>query len=114
MRISDWSSDVCSSDLELVQRKVALERILGRDRLHRLVRLHRALVNAQRAQVQAPAEAAEAQLQFLRGKPAQVADGGDAKVGRRLPHQIGTASCRDRVGPYVYISVVVDELKKKK
>src|SRR3546814_330641 len=49
------------------------------------------VVNALRAQVQAPAEAAEAQLQFLRGKPAQVADGGDAQVGQLLLHHLAHA-----------------------
>src|SRR5690606_41561663 len=56
-----------SSDL-VVQREVALEGVLGRDRLHRLVRLHRALVDAARTPVQAGAEAAEARLQLLQDR----------------------------------------------
>src|SRR3546814_6905550 len=62
MRISDWSSDVCSSDL------------VGRYRLH--------LPRASDAQ---------------RGDQGS-RDGGD---GQADPHQIGRASCRERVCQYV-------------
>src|SRR3546814_19540290 len=38
----------------------------------------------------------------------------DAVWGPNLAEQIGTASCRERVWPYVEISVIVISLKKKK
>src|SRR3546814_11623273 len=38
---------------------------------------------------------------------------GDPTAGERARHQIGRASCRERVCQYVYISVVAVSLKKQ-
>src|SRR3546814_12498196 len=104
MRISDWSSDVCSSDLmgawlrggpgDGMQRPFLLFRFgdeaADRD-VHRLEgRVDRRALGQRR-----PALAA------------------DELVERRLL-QIGRASWRERVCPYLYISVVALSLKKKK
>src|SRR3546814_4299851 len=61
MRISDWSSDVCSSDLRIAARDIAEKGILGhRDQLERV-----ASAQAQRVDRGAPGEAMEAILQPL-------------------------------------------------
>src|SRR3546814_16127276 len=80
MRISDWSSDVCSSDLFLV-----LENDLNA--AHRLVR-----------------DTDERPLFYT----AQWNDD-----YHHAMHEIGRASCRERVCQYVYIAVVAVTLKKK-
>src|SRR3546814_11333783 len=122
MRISDWSSDVCSSDLHAT----AGNRPAVRDH-----RLHPALALLEadhRLPPDLAAQAQEAAGQFLH----------EAEVVHRVPDigiehrpledrcearlelpqflrlQIGRASWRERVCPYVSISVVAVSLKKKK
>src|SRR3546814_17436489 len=98
MRISDWSSDVCSSDLSellpysLVQfRDIFLPEIIEADQIIHL-----------RHVPEGPAVAAGRAL------------GGSADlVDRALLAEIGRASCRERVCQYVLISVVAVSLKKK-
>src|SRR3546814_19199497 len=91
MRISDWSSDVCSSDL------------LAQD-----LDLAHAPIGAQHCHVaRAPAVLdmdVDAVAEFLRA--------GDDRSEARA-REIGRASCRERVCQYVYISVVAVSLKKK-
>src|SRR3546814_16569775 len=90
-RISDWSSDVCSSDLPII---------------------------AQRLQVSQPVLDvlfARVCLHFV-GATHDV--GGDAqpidhRFAERRDGQIGRAACRERVCPYVSLSVVAVTLKKK-
>src|SRR3546814_17321054 len=98
MRISDWSSDVCSSDL-----------------LENMLRFEDGGFTVSTADAQAiadwqknPVTGAEIQyrparvlLQDFTGVPCVV-------------DQIGRASCRERVCQYVYISVVAVSFKKKK
>src|SRR3546814_13601694 len=102
MRISDWSSDVCSSDLEkphflaatlgtILTRSVTMRGFIVREFWHQ-------------------------RSQFLEEVGGWIADGrvkfredvtqGLAKIGR--------ASCRERVCQYGSISVVAVSLKKKK
>src|SRR3546814_15029666 len=85
MRISDWSSDVCSSDLQ------------SDDGDHE-------------------AEARDAERQVAFGVPVRRDVRRDAVVdeGDDAPGEIGRASCRERVCPYVSISVVAVSLKKKR
>src|SRR3546814_12871540 len=91
MRISDWSSDVCSSDLAAI----------ARDRAEGF----RLLM-------------ATAAPEFYAGAIAE-ALGFDAIVATRHRRdaagnwQIGSASCRERVCQYVEISVVAVSLKTK-
>src|SRR3546814_14698345 len=107
MRISDWSSDVCSSDLladaddatlldigiGTGQQEVAVLRALAaQDRLPR--RLH--IVGIEPG----PSMLADAERSF-------------AALGAELGLEIGRASCRERVCKYVSISVVAVSLKKK-
>src|SRR3546814_12226461 len=94
MRISDWSSDVCSSDL----------------------------IRVQRADVR-PAEPLDGRVSGDEGAlEADHLRRGERQVRLRLVHVegarrpgevIGRASCRERVCQYVSISVVAVSLKKK-
>src|SRR3546814_3270963 len=91
MRISDWSSDVCSSDL------------VAGDRVD-----HRPRPDPDR---HFPALAGVGHGD-LRGDPGTR----DAGLLRRVRpgRQIGRASCRERVCQYVWISVVAVSLNNKK
>src|SRR3546814_16367400 len=84
MRISDWSSDVCSSDLESLawSRSLVEANLRGVDS-HGVQRLPRYLDLLRTGQIKA------------------------------RPAKIGRASCRERVCQYVSISVVAVSLKKK-
>src|SRR3546814_17017991 len=111
MRISDWSSDVCSSDLVVAVRLVELEhRELG------VVAGGEALVPEHPPDLEHPLEAADREaLQVELGRDPQeevevervVVGGeragqratGDRVQRRRL--EIGRASCRERVCQYV-------------
>src|SRR3546814_20237251 len=99
MRISDWSSDVCSSDLPdrprpgllLCRRPLAPGLQLGGQ--HRCDRF------ADHAQLRYPGP----------GTVGNARDGAPEVAAR----QIGRASCRERVCQYVSSSVVAVSLKKK-
>src|SRR3546814_15825736 len=105
MRISDWSSDVCSSDLVIVQHAAAyLERIvvhmgMASDLFVQRIHLNHVLI------VRIPDERCDHQavecdkdlVKFLDFLKAYV---GDARPATRRA-QIGRASWRDRVGRYV-------------
>src|SRR3546814_18135628 len=95
MRISDWSSDVCSSDLIGIVAQ-AKDRLAGR-----------AVGDGHPAVIVGDAV----------GRPAQPVFGAvllDHREPALIDEQIGRASCRERVCPYVYISVVAVSLKKNK
>src|SRR3546814_20871597 len=103
MRISDWSSDVCSSDLHALY-QVALDRGVGAPfdthrrraapaaQQHVDDRVDQRTINGQQAVI-VPFHGTES-----------------AEDGR----QIGRASCRERVGRYVSNSVVDVSSKKTK
>src|SRR3546814_12316315 len=103
MRISDWSSDVCSSDLRSQAGFVEVEEgavqrqnsgIIAHGRDHRGKKPDSTLWPQRHARV-------ETQL-GRRNRDAsghEVLLGGDASDGRRL--KIGRASCRERVCKYV-------------
>src|SRR3546814_14407170 len=95
MRISDWSSDVCSSDLDDGAEKN--EEIGDRISEEALFGLHRITL----------ARAARADLDRQQHE--------HGRQDRRGPaiEQIGRASCRERVCQYVSISVVAVFLQKK-
>src|SRR3546814_18308941 len=104
MRISDWSSDVCSSDLEIVDQPEQMAPG-GRDvrRIPRVGLVHRPIGFGADA-VGIGDDAPERRPQ--RGTEPRRED-----VHAR--RQIGRASCRERVGQYGYISVVAVSLEKK-
>src|SRR3546814_11889216 len=101
MRISDWSSDVCSSDLDApdeVERGLAEARIAvaGEERL--------ALGPARKVDVHARAVVASNRLRHEgRGLSVGVGD-----------HEIGRAPCSETVCPYVSLSVVAVSLTNTK
>src|SRR3546814_14377535 len=90
MRISDWSSDVCSSDLAVLDRGIDAGEILIHD--------------AAGADVHVP-DLGIAQLTI--GQTDEAACGMDQRV-----REIGRASCRERECQYVSIVVVTVSLKK--
>src|SRR3546814_19754472 len=97
MRISDWSSDVCSSDLSDPDDPDAFEgRVVvfdGPEDYH--------------ARIEDPAlDIAERTILVIRGAGPVGYPGGAEEIGR--------ASCRERVWQYVSIAVVAVTLKKKK
>src|SRR3546814_6802536 len=87
MRISDWSSDVCSSDLRSVEKLFGMTFFLDKPNPRRL--------NSWRAKAQQ--EAAE-QAGYAFHSYAQAKFSG---IIERIAKQIGRASCRDRVCQYV-------------
>src|SRR3546814_14986753 len=116
MRISDWSSDVCSSDLlpdtqDGLKLRHAIE---VRDESFRdpafveMVReRNMAIVYADSDEFPCIDEqTADFTYARLQRSQKEVETGYDAK-------EIGRASCRERVCPYVSISVVAVSLKKK-
>src|SRR3546814_13434403 len=104
MRISDWSSDVCSSDLRVTWKSAFLPTIsdctvsaVSRSRLTDSSSSRRAL------------EARKRNWNRNGGEHSWSPSNSDCDT-----KQIGRASCRERVCQYVYISVVDVSLKKKK
>src|SRR3546814_21125728 len=93
MRISDWSSDVCSSDLWIMQRNVyGSSTVLAPKRR----------VNKSVVPTFAPSTPELSKSLVLV----------TARTARGQRRQIGRASCRDRVCQYAYISVVAASFKK--
>src|SRR3546814_20123722 len=106
MRISDWSSDVCSSDLEIA---VPAAHCIG-TRHH-----HGPVIGMDAGQPGLAGDrgaVVRAAPQFVHPR----IKGGFVGVEVVGPDadEIGRASCRERVCQYVYISVVAVALKKKK
>src|SRR3546814_16225834 len=106
MRISDWSSDVCSSDLIGVRAvdDVGLRATPGNDEWPEVVLVLEHRRRPLRFVPAADARTGDEQLAFVDEKRATV---------ERQPEEIGRASCRERVCPYVLISGVAGTLKKK-
>src|SRR3546814_13355125 len=102
MRISDWSSDVCSSDLHcstvfIVCSKASEEQL--KDINGKMMARKKKIAEMQQAMMQ------QAEAQQVAARQQQQAMLQQAQIGR--------ASCRERVCQYVEISVVGGELKKK-
>src|SRR3546814_18165034 len=95
MRISDWSSDVCSSDLT------------GGSFVSELTRPYEVWVGQLKAREADIDEIVDLRI-GLEMRTASLA------AVRRTDRQIGSESSRDRVVQDVYISVVAGSLKKQK
>src|SRR3546814_21172534 len=116
MRISDWSSDVCSSDLNSPLASWSRQR--GRDsgagaRYGGGLMRHVAIVGSGPAgyyTAEAPQKADDIAVDVIDRLPVPY---GLIRTGVAPDHQIGSASCRERVCKYVSISVVGVSLKKK-
>src|SRR3546814_14209872 len=115
MRISDWSSDVCSSDLSQVQRwpirNSPLGALLDPDRdlgkYGKVVPSGDPRILMVEARDPKRPEYGVITLIFQRKA--------SAPAGLEMyGWEIGRASCRERVCQYVYISVVAVSLQKKK
>src|SRR3546814_17554182 len=104
MRISDWSSDVCSSDRDGAGDELREERDEGREGHEARGRGDVPAVEVDR--VRHPVERVEADP-HRQGDVQQ-------RRGDLDPEQIGRESGRERVCPYVYISGVAVQIKKKK
>src|SRR3546814_17190059 len=97
MRISDWSSDVCSSDL--LREEIAIDSQLLVHITGEVGVLQHVFAHIQEHGIHQPYHAVHMRLE------------GGGQVHRVV--EIGRASCRERVCQYVYISVVAVSLKKK-
>src|SRR3546814_15036829 len=105
MRISDWSSDVCSSDLDHPVRR---ESQRGADRLHGADRDRRGGDQAVRGELNGAAAISSGGGVWIRA----LSPSGERYAGLRA-REIGRASCRERVSQYVSILVVAVYLNKK-
>src|SRR3546814_14765601 len=111
MRISDWSSDVCSSDLDphraapdgAQRQEVRRRRGIALDRDGARAAIGRARLDGEAAPAVAP------HLHAVAGHPVE----GDLDIGLGNQLEIGRASCRESVCQYVSISVGGVTLKKK-
>src|SRR3546814_19168824 len=114
MRISDWSSDVCSSDLasgrNTFQIYTEAMDALARDRALMAGALRKALDRGEfRLLFQPKLDLATGHISGV--EALLLCHCTDLGV---IPPEIGRASCRVRVCQYVYISLVAVSLKKKK
>src|SRR3546814_13513607 len=103
MRISDWSSDVCSSDLLTEEGHLGpFREFLVVHQRHRLAARH-------------PGQQFARAVAALRREPLDAVTRprrADLGVDLGVVGQIGSASCRERVGPHVYTPVGAGPLQK--
>src|SRR3546814_16973905 len=133
MRISDWSSDVCSSDLAELRHPLGTRAqhqvigvakndlgaaggdLLGRQPLHGAGGAHRhegGRVDDAVRGGEAAAPGGAVLGRHLIGEPAAAQDA--APRSSRQASQLGSASWRDRVCPYVWLQVGAVSFKKTK
>src|SRR3546814_12259377 len=107
MRISDWSSDVCSSDLEMRHysknnvEALTASWLLYDGELSKLKQAGRI------------ANLMDRQNELHAALEKTIAEFEDVLEKMKPPPEIGRAACGERVGQYVYISVDDEQLKKK-
>src|SRR3546814_11015229 len=114
MRISDWSSDVCSSDLEVVQKLgEAMSRMAAGDFSVSMDDLPEGY-----SKLSDDFNAMAAQMRSILGAVANSAErthtGSSETSSAANDLEIGSASCRERVSQYVYSTVGAVSIKKKK
>src|SRR3546814_13403256 len=110
MRISDWSSDVCSSDLARLddaRDQPGRAEVAQCDTRHLELAVDTAGTTGQLTAVP-DADPRTVPRHLRQG------DGRQEPFFDRNRLELGRASCRERVCQYVSISVVADQLKKKK
>src|SRR3546814_11893290 len=120
MRISDWSSDVCSSDLRCLRtwsHPLLARRLAPRVRDRRIWLAGTGCEARWKYCSVTPAKAGAAidvAQDLLRPLPSQ-GRRSNLRAGEQAGQvEIGRASCRERVCQYVAIPVVAASLKKKK
>src|SRR3546814_1440128 len=101
MRSSDWSSDVCSSDLSVFRQA------------HRVDRCAHPVLNTGSAAVLRRSGVGEASSRWVTPSKRQRCPNSVGISVLVRGEQIGRASCRERVCQFVYISVVAVSLKNK-
>src|SRR3546814_20390253 len=106
MRISDWSSDVCSSDLMAGEKTLLVDRYVD-------------YTNLREKWLSKSPQLADIQFRdtvgvFRQDSLMATFYKGILNENIVIEKQIGRASCRDRVCQYVYISLVAVELQKNK
>src|SRR3546814_11881694 len=114
MRISDWSSDVCSSDLRKRLWLETVQQVLADNRT--IVGDGRQLIYVPMGKAGSASSSAPPLLTPDMVAPTVNADNDSDIRPRRNPRsgeeaEIGSESCRDRVCQYVTISVVAGSLK---
>src|SRR3546814_3719469 len=98
MRISDWSSDVCSSDLASVQIR-AIQKYFGGTQVIRGVDID--IEDGQFAVLVGPSGCGKSTLLRMLAGLEQITQGEILINGRVVNDEIGRASCRERVCQYV-------------
>src|SRR3546814_18262631 len=112
MRISDWSSDVCSSDLMTATTRLALPYLVP-GQAQKETTHNEALIRLDLA-VKASALSIGLNISPQTPEPGQCWIVGTSPTGiLGREGEIGRASCRERVCQYVSISVVAVSLKKQ-
>src|SRR3546814_17174048 len=107
MRISDWSSDVCSSDLDM-ERGVDAESVDADFADPVAVAVAQRIAHDRVAGVQI-AQAGELERALLR----HVTEIGDVRRPVIAPRETGSESCREKVCQYVSIPGVAVSIKNK-
>src|SRR3546814_14919156 len=105
MRISDWSSDVCSSDLAVNCLTLYVATQYGRRGIRCNAIFPGLVLTPTTEAVLTPEQFAHIQLNSLSPFPSTAEDAAAAEIGR--------APCRERVCPYGSLSVVCVALKNK-
>src|SRR3546814_2147418 len=95
MRISDWSSDVCSSDLVHREHLGHLTKVLGCGSEEELVCCAVGSAKAQSVKLQDALEVREQHLDLLSLAARGDVSIGEGEIARHV--KIGRASCRERV-----------------
>src|SRR3546814_16075323 len=112
MRISDWSSDVCSSDLHERRRRAHQQRVyVDRERLHEAL-LRRMLYLGRGGRVRTGALAGLVGIDAAFHTPLDRQAEHRAEPGMQA-EEIGSASSREKVGQDVSIPGVAVSKKKK-
>src|SRR3546814_15770055 len=104
MRISDWSSDVCSSDLYDGNLEVFIEKRLSKNVVMRLTGTN--LLDADSLQAEAGFDGDHG-AEIIANQAAYAVD------AYAVERELGRALCRERVGQSGSISVAAVSLKKK-
>src|SRR3546814_11868779 len=111
MRISDWSSDVCSSDLFVIAKDAARNRLIAaQDSEHALLMTRQIVTSAPFHWIGRPATPNEPLQARIRHRPALQDRTAETLADGR---EIGRASGRERVCQYGSTSVVAVSLNKQ-
>src|SRR3546814_16239057 len=126
MRISDWSSDVCSSDLVQVDGVIFYQVLNAAAAAYEVRNLERAILNLTMTNIRTVMGSMDldellSRRDDINTRLLQVVDDATEPWGIKATRieilditQIGRESCRERVCHYVSNSVVAVSIKKKK